>query len=113
MLDLNSTRLEGGEALSRSYGRFFAEFLNDESLVPLGLLALSTCVGLRYGFRLLNSRELFSEDASRTFAWKTRRPVGTRFRLSTNNAKPIRHARLFSSHSSEVLHSTNSANLKQ
>jgi len=32
-----------------TYGRFFAEFLKDESLVPLGLLDLSTCVGLRYG----------------------------------------------------------------
>ena len=38
-----------GQALSLSYGRFFAEFLNDESLVPLGLLALSTSVGFRYG----------------------------------------------------------------
>ena len=44
--------LRTGQALSRSYGRFFAEFLNDESLVPLGLLALSTCVGLRYGFSI-------------------------------------------------------------
>jgi hypothetical protein len=38
-----------GQALSRSYGRLFAEFLDEESLVPLGLLDLSTCVGLRYG----------------------------------------------------------------
>jgi hypothetical protein len=38
-----------GQALLRTYGRFFAEFLNDESLVPLGLLALFTSVGLRYG----------------------------------------------------------------
>ena len=38
-----------GQALSLTYGRFFAEFLNDDSLVPLGLLALSTCVGFRYG----------------------------------------------------------------
>ena len=35
--------------LSRSYGRCFAEFLNEDSLVRLGLLDLSTCVGLRYG----------------------------------------------------------------
>ena len=40
------------QALYRRYGRFFAEFLNDESLVPLGLLALSTCVGFRYGGRV-------------------------------------------------------------
>ena len=37
------------QALFRSYGRLFAEFLNEESLVHLGLLDLSTCVGLRYG----------------------------------------------------------------
>ena len=34
-----------GQALSRSYGRFFAEFLKDPSLVRLGLLDLTTCVG--------------------------------------------------------------------
>jgi hypothetical protein len=34
-----------GEALSRNYGRYFAEFLNEDSLVHLGLLALPTCVG--------------------------------------------------------------------
>gem|GEM_PF-7069667 len=38
-----------GKALSRSYGRFFAEFLNHVSLVRLGLLDLLTCVGLWYG----------------------------------------------------------------
>jgi len=38
-----------GKALSLTYGRFFAEFLDGKSLVPLGLLALSTCVGFRYG----------------------------------------------------------------
>ena len=38
-----------GQTLSRSYGRCFAEFLDEESLVHLGLLDLSTCVGLRYG----------------------------------------------------------------
>ena len=41
-----------GQTLSRSYGRLFAEFLNEESLVRLGLLDLSTCVGLRYGWRV-------------------------------------------------------------
>lgn len=38
-----------GQTLSLSYGRLFAEFLDEESLVHLGLLDLSTCVGLRYG----------------------------------------------------------------
>jgi hypothetical protein len=33
----------------RTYGRFFAEFLEDLSLVRLSLLDLTTCVGLRYG----------------------------------------------------------------
>ena len=38
-----------GQALSLTYGRFFAEFLEDLLLVHLGLLDLTTCVGLRYG----------------------------------------------------------------
>ena len=38
-----------GQSLFRSYGRFFAEFLSDGSLVGLGLLDPSTGVGLRYG----------------------------------------------------------------
>ena len=50
-----------GEALSRSYGCFFAEFLGDHSLVRLGLLALITCVGLRYGFYIHKFRD---------FSWK-------------------------------------------
>ena len=37
------------EALFRSYGCFFAEFLGEHSLVRLTLLELITCVGLRYG----------------------------------------------------------------
>ena len=37
------------QALSLSYGRYIAEFLKEGSLVHLGLLDLSTCVGLRYG----------------------------------------------------------------
>ena len=40
------------QAISLTYGRLYAEFLKDESLVPLGLLALSTSVGLRYGSRI-------------------------------------------------------------
>ena len=34
------------QALSLSYGRFFAEFLEEKSLVRLGLLDPPTCVGL-------------------------------------------------------------------
>jgi hypothetical protein len=49
MGSLVATSLKGRRALFRSYGRYFAEFLDEESLVHLGLLDLSTCVGLRYG----------------------------------------------------------------
>ncbi|MBI2100297.1 MAG: hypothetical protein HYT48_03095 [Candidatus Vogelbacteria bacterium] len=50
-----------GEALFRSYGCFFAEFLEEQSLVRLGLLDLTTCVGLRYGPVI---------DNFRSFSWK-------------------------------------------
>ena len=53
----------------------FAEFLHEESLVRLGLLALSTCVGLRYGFNIL-ILEVFLE-----------RPL---VRISSALAKPFR-----------------------
>ena len=50
-----------GQALFRSYGHFFAEFLGDLSLVRLALLELITCVGLRYGSQPLVLRD---------FSWK-------------------------------------------
>ena len=46
-------------ALSRSYGRYFAEFLEDLSLVRLSLLDSTTCVGLRYGTITFNPNEVF------------------------------------------------------
>ncbi len=46
-------RTVAGQTLSRSYGRCIAEFLNEGSPEHLGLLDLSTCVGLRYGRRIL------------------------------------------------------------
>jgi hypothetical protein len=46
-------------ALSLSYGRYFAEFLEDLSLVRLSLLDSTTCVGLRYGTTLFNPNEVF------------------------------------------------------
>jgi len=49
----------GWKALSLSYGRYFAEFLEDLSLVRLGLLDLTTCVGLRYGIIMFNPNEVF------------------------------------------------------
>jgi hypothetical protein len=45
----NVVNIVARQTLSRSYGRCIAEFLDEESLVHLGLLDLSTCVGLRYG----------------------------------------------------------------
>ena len=55
-----------GQSLFRSYGRCFAEFLSESSLVGLRLLASSTGVGLRYGrqqhkFRRFSSQELYFE----------------------------------------------------
>ena len=44
-----------------TYGRFFAEFLGDLSLVRLALLELNTCVGLRYGPHIVMLRG---------FSWK-------------------------------------------
>ena len=46
-----------------TYGRFFAEFLGDLSLVRLRLLALITCVGLRYGFYIYKFREFSRKRA--------------------------------------------------
>lgn len=42
-----------GQSLFRSYGRYFAEFLNEGSLVGLSLLDSSTGVGLQYGWQML------------------------------------------------------------
>ena len=52
-----------GQALSLTYGRFFAEFLEDISLVRLALLELTTCVGLRYGRTRSLILEVFLETA--------------------------------------------------
>ena len=49
------------QSLSRSYGRYFAEFLNASSLVHLGLLDHPTGVGLRYGFIKLWEAMIFLE----------------------------------------------------
>lgn len=52
-----------GQTLSLSYGRFFAEFLEDLSLVRLSLLDSTTCVGLRYGTVTLSPSEVFLGSA--------------------------------------------------
>ena len=77
------TECTAGQALSRSYGRFFAEFLKDLSLVRLGLLDPTTCVGLRYGTTtfnlrsfsrkrapLIRSAEASRSDPTRTIVWR-------------------------------------------
>lgn len=46
----------GWQSISQSYGRYFAEFLNEGSPVHLRLLAQFTCVGLRYGCYCHNFR---------------------------------------------------------
>ncbi len=53
----------GVPPFSRSYGgHFFAEFLNHSSLVRLGILYLTTCVGLGYG-PCVDSLEAFFLDS--------------------------------------------------
>jgi hypothetical protein len=95
-----------GEALFRSYGCFFAEFLGGILLVRLALLELTTCVGLRYGSLHIELRR---------FSWKALRktPPLARSRtdargphlserpgfswnapLVTHNANPIMHSSL-------------------
>jgi hypothetical protein len=59
-----------GQTLSRSYGRYIAEFLDEESLVHLGLLDLSTCVGLRYGQPYTRVIKLFWSARSQEFSRK-------------------------------------------
>ena len=51
-----------GQALFRSYGCFFAEFLGDPSLVRLTLLELTTCVGCGTDYIIL-SLEIFLGSA--------------------------------------------------
>ena len=60
------------QSLFRSYGRFFAEFLSDGSLVGLGLLDPSTGVGLRYGRQKHKFTIFSSQDVTRN-----RIPKGT------------------------------------
>jgi hypothetical protein len=61
-----------GQALSLTYGRFFAEFLEDLSLVRLTLLELTTCVGLRYGRYILKLRSFSRNRALYSFLLRRR-----------------------------------------
>jgi hypothetical protein len=68
-LSLRPPYIAIGQALSLSYGRFFAEFLEDLSLVRLSLLDSTTCVGLRYGTITFMLRSFSRKRAPLTFAW--------------------------------------------
>ena len=61
-----------GQALSRSYGRFFAEFLEDLSLVRLSLLDLTTCVGFWYGLILIMLRSFSRKRAPRSLPCRSK-----------------------------------------
>ena len=88
-----------GQAILLTYGRLYAEFLKDDLLVPLGLLALSTSVGFRYGDLTLDltdfSRKALHKCQPGKFLTFSRYVL----ELSTKNAKPIRHTCLFPSSS--------------
>ena len=51
----------GGQTILLTYDRFFAEFLNPYCPVRLRILSSSTCVGLRYDFKIIGPRR---------FSWK-------------------------------------------
>ena len=90
------------QALSLTYGRFFAEFLKENSLVRLGLLALSTCVGFSTDSVSL-ALEVFRGSVLDLFAGQARLafPLGVPFymvapvfaetRSLVEDAKPLRH----------------------
>jgi len=61
-----SESLEGGEVILRTYDRFIAEFLNEDSPVHLRLLASPTCVGFRYGRYFVSSRGFSRQDAGQS-----------------------------------------------
>ena len=60
-----------GQALFRSYGCFFAEFLGEPSLVRLRLLDEITCVGLRYGSLYIMLRDFSWKEAPRYYLERT------------------------------------------
>ena len=71
-----------GQSLFRSYGRFFAEFLSEGSLVGLGLLDPSTGVGLRYG----RQQHKLTSFSSHHFT-QNRLPEGS-LSLSSDSSEP-------------------------
>ena len=73
------------QALLLTYGCFFAEFLEDLSLVRLGLLDLTTCVGFRYGLNLFNLRSFSWKRAPQNFMHLTQARCFTRHKLRIKN----------------------------
>ena len=63
---------EHNQALSRSYGCCFAEFLREGSLDHLGLLDPATCVGLRYGHQQHSARSFSGQFGSPELAFPRR-----------------------------------------
>ena len=76
------------QSLSRSYGRFIAEFLNASFPVRLGLLDHPTGVGLRYGFRKLCER-WFSWRRRGTHSTPSRGTFGVRAQLKRRISLPL------------------------
>ena len=76
------------KSLSRSYGRFFAEFLDVDLLARLGLLDHPTGVGLRYGFMKLSMRR-FSWKQKSADSPSLRRTFGIHARLNWGICLPI------------------------
>ena len=82
------------QSLSRSYGRYFAEFLNASCPDRLGLLDHPTSVGLRYGF-IYPSERRFSWKPKQSDSAYLRRVIGWRF-AQTGDLPPALNASRFS-----------------
>ena len=79
-----------GQTLLLTYGRFFAEFLGDLSLVRLALLELNTCVGLRYGPHIFMLRGFSWKRALSNLHWP--KPPDIRSARDYRADLPTRHA---------------------
>ena len=81
------------QSLSRSYGRYFAEFLNASCPDRLGLLDHPTSVGLRYGFIYPSERQ-FSWKPKQTDVALRRGVIGWHF-AQTGDLPPALDASCF------------------
>ncbi len=82
-----------GQSLSRSYGRYFAEFLNASCPDRLGLLDHPTSVGLRYGL-IRPSERRFSWKLKQSDLASLRRVIGRRL-AQTGDLPPALNASRF------------------